>query len=94
MTFNFRGNEEYYYSHWKDNTLFTMDFGDGKFIDEDGDSYFIHCEYCKEDNSFIFEVWFEYDTINIEDMVQTGADKYITAEEMKTIKNIMIADMK
>lgn len=32
-------------SYWNDDTSFALDLGDGKLIDKDGNSYFVHCEY-------------------------------------------------
>jgi hypothetical protein len=91
--FIFRGKETSYDYGWTDDITFTFDFGDGDkdFVDDDGDEYFIHCQYCADPNcdhcdSFWFGIWWEHDS--------TEADEpYLTAEEKEEIKQFMISLM-
>lgn len=91
--FIFRGKETSYDYEWNDDTTFTFDFGDGDedFVDDDGDEYFIHCQYCADQNCdhcdpFYFGIWWEHDSTEADDF-------FITAEEKEEIKQFMISLM-
>ena len=48
--FTFRGQEMYYDYEWLDGNTFNFIFGDGYFVDGDGDDYYIDVLYSvKED---------------------------------------------
>ena len=80
--FIFRGKEISYDYEWTHEHCFTFDFGDGEFVDDEGDSYFIHCQYEDDtDSEFFFELWYEDDL--------TEAD-IITDDEREYIKHFMI----
>jgi hypothetical protein len=83
--FFFRGKETSYDYEWTNDHCFTFSFGDGdnNFIDDEGDCYFIHCQYEDDTGSkFFFEIWWEYDL--------TEADyETVTEEEREYIKNFM-----
>lgn len=85
--FVFRGKETSYDYAWNVDNSFVFDFGDGDkdFIDNEGDSYFIHCEYESDnpDTQFWFEQWWEDES--------TEADfEIVTEEEREYIKQFMM----
>ncbi len=47
-------------TYWLDKDTFCFAFDGG--IDEDGDEYFILCEYHVDENKYIFARWYEEDT--------------------------------
>lgn len=84
-TFVFRGKEASYCYEWTNEHCFTFNFGDGEdwFTAEDGEHYFIHCQYDDDtDSKFFFEQWWKDDL--------TQADYIIvTEEEREYIKQFM-----
>ena len=74
--FMFRGKEHYYSCEWVSETEFHFDFSptvNKEFVDEEGDTYFIHCEYFEDEDfdgnkdvcqPFAFERWYEFETVN------------------------------
>lgn len=84
--FIFRGKETSY-DYSNDGFVFTFDFGDGDkdFIDDDGDKYFFHCQYCMDPNCdpFSFEIWWEYD------LTSAGFDE-LSVQEREEIKKFMM----
>lgn len=84
-TFLFRGKETSYDYEWTNEHCFTFNFGDGDnwFFDENGDKYFIHCQYEDDtDTKFFFELWWKDDL--------TEADyETVTKEEREYIKLFM-----
>ena len=79
---DFRGKKIDYFYDWIDNVTFRFDFGDGVFIDKDGDSYFIHVEYHKDTDEFIFEFWYEDDYI-------PAPEEELKAEEREYLKTFI-----
>lgn len=59
--FVFRGKEMYYDYEWSDNDTMSFFFGDGWFVDDDGDDYFINVEYLADVDKFTFEAMYEHD---------------------------------
>lgn len=49
-----------------DKDTFRFEFGEGKFADEDGDSYFFHVEYQLDNKKWIFEKWYEDEVCDAE----------------------------
>lgn len=43
---------------WLDDITYCCDFGDGQLTDNDG-NYFIHVEYHKNEDKWMFEFWYE-----------------------------------
>lgn len=86
--FNFRGQEISYQWNWLDNNTFIFQFGDGEFIDLESE-YFIHFEYHTEDNEWIIEIWWEDDSINVNELDKCDADKYITEKEIEKVKEFI-----
>lgn len=83
-TYPFRGKQLSYDLHWLDDFTFIFDFGDGDLYDEDGDSYFIHCEYHTDDDTFEFEIWYECCTIDF-----NPSNEFLTLEEKEEIMKFM-----
>ena len=73
--FIFRRNQIEYACEWLDDVTFRFDFGDGRFVDDDGEPYFIHCEYHVDADKFIFEVWWEENYIEADSTFVNDDDK-------------------
>lgn len=95
--FVFRGQECCYDYYWLDDTFYFCFnlLNDKDFVDEDGDEYFIRCQYCKdnEDNDlcspWYFERWYEHDCVDACDYF----DDKLTEEEVESIKEFMLVLM-
>ena len=87
-TIKFRNEEVSCMYGWLDNDTFGFDFGDGEFVDSEGDDYFIHIEYHVTDNKWIVEIWWEDDNIDIEELDKIDADEYITEQEIREVKTL------
>lgn len=59
--FIFRGEEMYYDYEWTGHDTLSFFFGEGYFVDDNGDDYFINVEYLTDADSFVFEAMFEHD---------------------------------
>lgn len=78
-------------AYWNDETSLALDIGDGELTDDEGNDYFIHCEYNydNEEWTLIFEIWFKDDSCNIDDMNEEEASKYITKSDKEGLEEIM-----
>ena len=77
--------------YWVNSTAIAMDIGDVFFTDENGESYFLHCE-CECGNGtrkYLFQVWYENDCINISAMSEEKKEKYLTSAEIEELKTII-----
>lgn len=98
--FIFRGEECHYAYEWVSAVEFHFDFSPTlgtEFIDENGDLYFIHCEYFEdgydEDEctdacvypTFTFVRWYAYDYVDACSHFQDC----LTNDECETIKQFM-----
>lgn len=75
-------NQEVSYGHSQFTDTFYFVFGDGEFIDAEGDAYCIQFEYHISDKEWIVMIWWEDDNICIEELDESDADEYITKEEI------------
>ena len=80
--FIFKNKETSYNWNWLDKNTFVLDFGDGEFVDADGDSFFIHCEYHLDNHTFIFEIYWE-------DSVMKADENYISDSDKEYVKQFM-----
>ena len=80
--FIFKNKETSYNWNWLDENTFILDFGDGEFIDADGDSFFIHCEYHLDNQKFIFEIYWE-------DFIMEADENYISDSDKEYIKQFI-----
>lgn len=85
--FIFRNQKVGYDCSWSDEDTFGFDFGDGEFVDSEGNGYFIRFEYHVSDDEWIVEVWWENDFVNINNLSLSDADEYITVQEIQEVKN-------
>lgn len=79
-------------SYWNDDTSFALDIGDGELIDKDGNSYFIHCEYNRDNGMwhYVFEIWFENDdTCSIYDISESNRSEYLSETENEELRGII-----
>lgn len=98
--FIFRGEECHYAYEWVSAVEFHFDFSPTlgtEFIDEDGDLYFIHCEYfedeydedeCEDEcvySTFTFARWYAYYNVGACSHFQDC----LTNDECETIKQFM-----
>lgn len=76
---------------WNDDTSFALDIGDGELTDKEGNSYFIHCEYNRDDGiwHYVFEVWFENDSCSIYDIPEFDRNDYLSETEMRELRAII-----
>jgi hypothetical protein len=89
--FIFRGKETSYSYEWTNEHCFTLNFGDGDkdFIDADGDSYFIHCQYEDDtDSKFFFEIWWEHDLTEVDYTMVTENEREHIKQFMKDLITI------
>lgn len=93
-TIKFRNEEVSCMYGWSDDDTFRFDFGDGEFVDSEENDYFIHFEYHISDNKWIVEIWWEDDSIGIDELDKVDADEYITKQEIKEIKALVEKLMK
>lgn len=93
-TIKFRNKEVFFMYNWLDDDTFTLDFGDGEFVDSEENNYFIHIEYHVTDNKWIIEIWWEDDNISIDELDKINADEYVTEQEIKEIKALVEQLMK
>ena len=77
----FRGRYIPFYITWVDSVTFTMQIGEGEFEDSAGEHYFIQFEY---------HIYWDLEYAYIEEL--ENADEYITQEEIKEIKAIVIRE--
>lgn len=84
--FNFRNQEVSYMHSWSDDDTFGFDFGDGEFTDSEGMDYFIRFEYHVANNEWVVEIWWENDSINIDELDKSDADEFITEQEIEEVK--------
>lgn len=91
--FIFRGKERYYDYNWIDKDTFTFCFGDGEFVDKDGDKYFILVEYHENENAFIFEIWYEYQVIPADENYLTDLEKSKIINFMSNLVNNVFVSM-
>ena len=80
--FIFRGQVMYYDYEWIDNDTFSFYFGDGWFVDDYGDDYFIDVEYCVEADKFTFEAIFKHDCCFV-------TEEHLSESEMEEIKKFI-----
>lgn len=80
--FIFKSKETSYSWNWLDKNTFVLDFGDGEFIDSDGDIFFIHCEYHLDNQEFIFEIYWE-------DFVMEADKNYISDSDKENVKKFI-----
>lgn len=85
---SFRNRGVSYSAGWQDG-LYVFDFGDGEFVDSDGDSYFIHVEYNPDKNKWIAEVWWEDDHMEIRNC-NPVANMYMTSSEFGLVKAFIV----
>lgn len=83
---NFRNQEVSYIYHWLDDDTFIFDFGDGEFTDSENLAYFLHLEYHVKDNEWVIEIWWEDDTLGIDELDKMDSDEYITEQEVEEVK--------
>jgi hypothetical protein len=82
--FTFRGKEEPYDYEWINEHCFTFNFGYRDFKDENGNKFFMLCQYEDDtDSKFFFEKWYEYDLEEADYIT-------VTEEEREYIKQFMI----
>lgn len=80
-----------YNSYWNDKDSFALDIGDGELVNKDGEPYFIHCEYNRQNGiwHYVFEIWFDDDFININDFYNDIRDEYLTETQMEELRAII-----
>ena len=87
--FVFRGKKCSYGYRWVSDNEFWFDFGDGEFVDNEGDGYFVHCEYLEDANKkrtvWSFERWYEGEVVDACEYF----DDRLTIEECEQIKAFM-----
>lgn len=49
-----------------DKNTFCFEFGEGVFVDKDGDSYFYHVEYHLDVKEWVFQKWYEDEVVDAE----------------------------
>ena len=78
-------------SYWNDDTSFALDIGDGELVDENGEPYFIHCEYNFDNGKwhYIFEIWFENDSCNIYDIPDPDRNEFLSETEIEELREII-----
>lgn len=84
--FKFRNEEVSYMCAWSDSDTFGFDFGDGEFTDSENMDYFIRFEYHVKEDEWIVEIWWENDSINIDELDKSDADDFITEQEIEEVK--------
>lgn len=83
------GENILHYEHfWLDDMTFVLDIGDSQLKDNNDDDYFIHVEYHKDSDEFIFEIWFEDDNIKADSDYLSHLDK----ENIEYLINEIIAE--
>jgi hypothetical protein len=82
----FRGKKVSYGYSWSDDDTFGFDLGDGEFVDSEDLEYFIRLEYHDDDGKWIVEIWWEDNSINIEELDVSDANEYITRDEIEEVK--------
>lgn len=92
--FTFRGQECSYDYGWVSKNEFQFDFnllGNKDFIDHEGSTYFMHCQYFNVDEElcshWCFERWYEYESVNA--FLDFFPDN-LTENECNEIKEFMI----
>lgn len=80
--FCFRNKNMLYDYNWIDKNTYTLCLDDAEFVDKDGDKYYILTEYHADENSFIFEIWYDYQVVPAD-------ETYITEPEKECIKSFM-----
>ena len=86
----FRGRYIPFYITWADSVTFTMQIGEGEFEDSAGEHYFIQFEYHINEKKWIVAIYWDLEYAYIEEL--ENADEYITQEEIKEIKAIVIRE--
>lgn len=86
---SFRGQDIPYTSEWQDNDTYLFRFGDGEFMDSEGDDYYLRFEYHVSDEEWIIEIQWVDDNMDISELDQFDSDKYITKEEIEGVKNFI-----
>jgi hypothetical protein len=93
-TFVFRGKETPYDYEWTNEHCFTFNFGDGDnwFVSDDGEYYFIHCQYEDDtDTKFFFELWWKDDLTEANyNIVKEDEREYIKQFMLELLDNIEI----
>lgn len=90
-TIEWRGKILNFNLYLVDSTAIAMDIGDGFLTDENGESYFLHCE-CEYENGtrkYLFQIWYEDDCINISAIPDEKKEKYFTNAEAEKLKAII-----
>lgn len=85
--FNFRNTECWLETRWIEG-IFHFNFAplENDFIDDNGDTFFIHCTYePKEENKIWFSHWYEYDCTEAFSLTENERE-YIKEEIYKLIK--------
>lgn len=86
----FRGRYIPFYITWVDSVTFTMQIGEGEFEDSAEEHYFIQFEYHINEKKWIVAIYWDLEYAYIEEL--ENADEYITQEEIKEIKAIVIRE--
>ena len=78
-------------SYWNDGTSFALDIGDGELTDKEGDPYFIHCEYNRDNEmwNYVFEIWSENDSCSIYDIPEPDRNEYLSEKEIEELQGII-----
>ena len=71
-----------------DKNTFVLEFGDGKFVDEDNEPCFYHIEYHLDMNEWVFQKWYEDEICDAE--LTSDEEQYIIA----VVKELMPRDKK
>lgn len=85
--FIFKGEDISYNYCWLDSDTFVFEFGDGKFIDTDGDNYFFHCEYHLSNKKYLFEIWWEDDIKFADINCMSNSEKEEIIQFMQVLMN-------
>lgn len=84
--FIFHGQEMYYDCEWVDEDRFEFYFGDGYFVDDEGDDYYIQVIYLADVDEFIINVVYEYEILIAK---ENHLSKSEQEEVKKYIKSIL-----
>lgn len=85
-TLNFNGKEISYQTRWIDNDTFSLDAGYGDGLkDSEEDEYFIHIEYHADTDTWVKEVWFEDDYLQVGEWIGYDAQMQDEVEKIMEI---------
>lgn len=83
--FIFHGQEMYYDCEWVDGNTFNFIFGDGYFVDGDGDEYYIDVLYSVKEDKFTFAAVYQDQILSVDDALYKDEQE----EVKKFIKSIL-----